>query len=189
MEFDTLSNYTNIAKKTISKFASKFYPGLAKEMLNSDETVSEVANAIMYADWNWDKNRKGKKTGLSKTIYSYRNQCAIWAIKTYITSKYKKNQKIQKCNDYFQQNLQIRYDQDPADVYENKEYLENLQQDVKDLLETSPLTDKQKQQIKMYYYDEKTLSEIGDIFGVTREAVRQNIHKGLEILRSTLEIK
>jgi hypothetical protein len=89
-EFDTLENYTNIAKKTISKFASKFYPGLSKEMLNNDETVAEVASAIMMADWNWDRNRKGKNTGLGKSMYSYRNQCAIWAIKTYITSKFKK---------------------------------------------------------------------------------------------------
>ena len=189
MEFDTLSNYTNIAKKTISKFASKFYPGLAKEMLNSDETVSEVANAIMHADWNWDQNRKGKKTGLSKSIYSYRNQCAIWAIKTYITNKYKKNQRIQKCNKHFEQNWQMKYDKDPAEIYENQEYLANLQKDIQDLLETATLTDKQKKQIRMYYYDNKTLSEIGELFGVTREAVRQNINKGLDILRTTLDVQ
>ncbi len=188
MEFDTLSNYTNIAKKTISKFASKFYPGLAKEMLSSDETVSEVANAIMCADWNWDKNRKGKKTGLSKSIYSYRNQCAIWAIKTYITNKYKKSQKTQKHNEYFEKNIQVKYDEDPADIYAHKEYSENLVKDIADLLDTASLTTKQKEQIRLYYYDEKTLSEIGTQYGVTREAIRQNINKALDILRNSLQL-
>jgi len=36
----------------------------------------------------------------------------------------------------------------------------------------------------MYYFEEKTLSEIGDTFGVSREAVRQNIKRGLEIIKS-----
>ena len=104
MEFDTLSNYTTIAKKTISKFGSKMYPGLVKEMLSNDETVYEIAEAIMMADWNWDKDRKGQKSGQGKNLYSYRNQCAIWAIKTYVTQKYKKNKKHKKQMDYLIEN-------------------------------------------------------------------------------------
>ncbi len=181
MEFDTLSNYTNIAKKTISKFASKFYPGLAKEMLSNDETVSEIASAIMHADWNWDQERKGKLTGKGKSVYSYRNQCAIWAIKTYITNKYKKNKRQQKQMDYLVQNYEHKYDANPADIYEEKEYFDNLSADVTDLLNNAPLTEKQKKQLVMYYYEEKTLSEIG-------EAVRQNIHKGLAILKQSVGV-
>lgn len=188
MEFDTLSNYTNIAKKTISKFASKFYPGLAKEMLSNEETVSEIAGAIMYADWNWDKDRKGKTTGQGKTMYSYRNQCAIWAIKTYITNKYKKNKKQQKQTEYLIQNYENKYDVNPADIYEQKEHMENLSTDVSDLLSNAPLTEKQRQQLIMYYFEDKTLSEIGKEFGVTREAVRQNIHKGLAILKQSVGV-
>jgi hypothetical protein len=51
-------------------------------MLKNEEAISDVATALMYADWRFDENRKGK-TGLQKTLYSYRNQCAIWAIKKY----------------------------------------------------------------------------------------------------------
>ena len=188
MEFDTLSNYTNIAKKTISKFASKFYPGLAREMLSNEETVSEIASAIMHADWNWDKDRKGKVTGQGKSVYSYRNQCAIWAIKTYITNKYKKNKKQQKQTEYLVQNYEHKYDTNPAEIYEEKEYYNNLSTDVKDLLNSAPITEKQRQQLKMYYFEEKTLSEIGKVFGVTREAVRQNIHKGLSILKQSVGV-
>ena len=88
-KLEDLCFYTKLAKKTISAFANNIYSGLSQEMLANDETVGEVANAIMIGDWRWDKNRKGK-TGKSKTRYSYRNQCAIWAIQTYATKKYKK---------------------------------------------------------------------------------------------------
>ena len=88
-QFETLEVYTNLAKKIISKFAPTFYIGLRKELLSNDEAISDIASAIMMADWKWDANRKGHE-GQSKTRYSYRNQCGIWAIKTYISSKYKK---------------------------------------------------------------------------------------------------
>ena len=58
-------------------------------MLSSEEAISDIASAIMCADWKFDPDRFGK-TGQKKTLYSYRNQCAIWAIKSYITNKYKK---------------------------------------------------------------------------------------------------
>lgn len=186
-EFDTLENYTNIAKKTISKFASKFYPGLSKEMLGNDETVAEVAGAIMMADWNWDKDRKGKSTGMGKTLYSYRNQCAIWAIKTYITSKFKKNQKQNKYNEYCASgNFLEKVETNPSDIIAEEEAKELLIQDIKDLIDNAPITDKQRNQLKMYYYENKTLSEIGKEFNVTREAIRQNIQKALSSIRKSV---
>lgn len=187
-EFDTLENYTNIAKKTISKFASKFYPGLSKEMLNNDETVAEVASAIMMADWNWDKNRKGKNTGLGKSMYSYRNQCAIWAIKTYITSKFKKTKKQSKYNDYYSMNYTETTEQNPADIVEQQESRDALSNDMKNLIDNAPISDKQRQQLIMYYYDNKTLADIGRQFSVTREAVRQNIQKALNTIRESVNV-
>jgi len=183
MEFDTLSNYTTIAKKTISKFGSKMYPGLVKEMLSNDETVYEIAEAIMMADWNWDKDRKGLKSGKGKNLYSYRNQCAIWAIKTYVTQKYKKNQKSKKQMDYLIDNADYVDYNNPAKQIEHQESQANLVEDMQTLLNIAPLSGKQREQIKLYYYDNKTLSEIGKEYGVTREAVRQNINKGINILR------
>lgn len=186
VQFDTLENYTNIAKKTISKFAPKFYPGLSKEMLNNDETVAEVAGAIMMADWNWDKDRKGKITGLSKSIYSYRNQCALWAIKTYITSKFKKSKKQSKYNDFITHNYIESDSENPADIIEQKESDQILIDDMKNLIQSAPLSDKQRKQLIMYYYENKTLAQIGEIFGVTREAIRQNIQKSIAILKQSV---
>lgn len=187
-EFDTLENYTNIAKKTISKFASKFYPGLSKEMLSNDETVAEVASAIMMADWNWDKNRKGKDTGLGKSMYSYRNQCAIWAIKTYITSKFKKNKKQAKYNEYYSAHYTENTERNPADIVEEEESRQTLTEDMKNLIDSAPISDKQRQQLIMYYYDNKTLADIGREFSVTREAVRQNIQKALSTIRESVVV-
>jgi len=142
----------------------------------------------MYADWRFDENRKGK-TGLQKTLYSYRNQCAIWAIKTYVTTKYKqrKNYSIDQDNDNDQKLDALLPDlkaQNPLDILIDNEYKKDLSINIKELLNNNILSDKQKQQIEMYYFDDETLSSIGDKFGVSREAVRQNIKRGLELIRA-----
>jgi RNA polymerase sigma factor (sigma-70 family) len=188
MEFDDLPVYIDLAKKTIAKFASKIYPSLAAEMLKNEDAISDVATAIMYADWKWDKNRKGHN-GQSKTQYSYRNQCAIWAIKTYISQKQKKNRvrvssSLDKDESSYMSSIPTFDNCDPALLMEEKENRLNLNSSINDLLISDLLNEKQRQQIKSYYYDDKTLSEIGKEYGVTREAVRQNIQKGLNKIKS-----
>jgi RNA polymerase sigma factor (sigma-70 family) len=190
-QFDSLDSYIGLAKKTISKFAPKFYNGLSSEMLKSEEAISDVATALMYADWRFDSNREGK-TGLKKTLYSYRNQCAIWAIKTYMTNKYKKkdNLSLDHINGDMNDNqclnsmIEDPSNKSPLETLIDKESAENLSQTIGDLLNNSILTDKQRAQIKMYYFDDKTLSEIGKEFGVSREAIRQSIKRGLDIIKT-----
>lgn len=187
-QFDSLDSYISLAKKTISKFAPKFYNGLSVEMLKNEEAISDVATALMYADWRFDSNREGK-TGLKKTIYSYRNQCAIWAIKTYVTNKYKKKQNLSLDHDNDSDQtlnslIEDKRNKSPIDNLIEKEYLENLDSTINQLFNNSILTDKQKKQIKMYYFEDKTLSQIGKEFGVSREAVRQNIKRGLDLIKT-----
>jgi len=186
---DSLSTYISLAKKTISKFAPKFYNGLAIEMLQNEEAVSDVATAIMFGDWRFDENRVGK-TGLKKTKYSYRNQCALWAIKTYVTNKYKNKKHFsldKELNDDSQENgynYAASSDASPLDAMIDKEDKSNLSNAINLLLNSNILSEKQQQQIRMYYFDNLTLSKIGKIFGVSREAVRQNIKRGLDAIRS-----
>jgi RNA polymerase sigma factor (sigma-70 family) len=187
-QFESLSFYINLAKKTISKFAPKFYNGLSVEMLKNEDAVSDIATALMYADWRYDENRKGK-TGLQKTLYSYRNQCAIWAIKTYVTNKYKQTKlsslDFELDNEKFLDSIiQDKRHSSPLEIIIDQEYADNLSLSIDTLLSNNLLSEKQKTQIKMYYFEEKTLSEIGETFGVSREAVRQNIKRGLEIIKS-----
>jgi RNA polymerase sigma factor (sigma-70 family) len=190
-QYDSLDTYLNLAKKTISKFGSKFYSGLSKEMLQNNDAVSDVATAIMYADWRFDPDRKGK-SGQQKTLYSYRNQCALWAIKTYVSKKYKNtkqssnisldfdyNEDSESLNSNIADNRAIS----PIDLLIEKESIANLKHDISALLDNQILSEKQKDQIRLYYIEDETLSSIGKKYGVSREAVRQNIKRGLDIIR------
>jgi RNA polymerase sigma factor (sigma-70 family) len=191
-QFETLEVYTNLAKKIISKFAPSFYIGLRKELLSNDDAISDIASAIMVADWKWDANRKGHE-GQSKTRYSYRNQCGIWAIKTYISNKYKKKNQYSKLSidsmpkdnlNTHASNIPDRSISDPYEIISSKEESDNLKQDIQKLLDSNILSDKQRNQIYKYYFENKTLVEIGKEYGVTREAIRQNIQKGLNKIKS-----
>ena len=190
-KLENLSVYLGLAKKTISKFAPQFYPGLRMELLNNDDAVSDIAHAIMQADWKWDANRKGHE-GKTKSKYSYRNQCAIWAIKTYISQKYKKKNSSLSLDavitddegNTFAQSLHDNSSNDPYVLVSEKEQSDNLKTIINRLISSDLLTDKQRQQIRMYYFEDKTLLEIGNTFGVTREAIRQNIQKGINRIRA-----
>lgn len=194
IEFDNLSTYLNLAKKSISKFANRYYNGLAVKMLKDEDAIADVANAIIMADWRYDENHEGKD-GQKKTRYSYRNQCAIWAIQTYVTkshgkkSKSLKNKKVYSL-DYAKEGdasfLSCVIDQkhrDPASLILDKENKEKLSNLINELLSISPISDKQKDFIKMYYFDGYTFEQIGKKFNLTREAIRQSINKALSLIR------
>lgn len=190
-QYDSLDTYISLAKKTISKFGPKFYSGLSKEMLMNNEAVSDIATAIMYADWRFDPEREGK-SGLKKTLYSYRNQCAIWAMKTYVTNKYKNKSKNKQMSlDYKDEDsslellgrLEDKKCIEPIDQLIENESKNELSSNIQSLLSNDLLSEKQKQQIRMYYFDNETLSSIGKKFGVSREAIRQSIKRALEIIK------
>lgn len=188
LKYETLDTYTLLAKKVISKFASSFYSGLRNELLKNEEAIAEIAEAIMIADWRWDADRKGYN-GQSKTKYSYRNQCGLWAIKTYISKKYKKKNRqisIDHAADEDKSYLHNIVDRnaDPSQLVLEKEEKELLAKNIHDLLNSDILNSKQRDQIYQYYFDNKTLFEIGKQYGVTREAIRQNIQKGLANIRN-----
>lgn len=182
--YDSLYTYINLAKKTISKFAPKFYKSLAYEMLSDDDAVSDVANAIMTADWKYDKDRTGKISGQKKTKYSYRNQCAIWAIKTYVTHKYKNGLKANISYDpdiHAQPNDEDK--ENPLSLLLKKESELIKSHCIQEILTSNLLSNKQKEHIKLYYFENLTLSQIGKKYGVTREAIRQSLLKGINQIK------
>lgn len=192
--YSSMSEYVSLAKKTINKFAPKFYNGLNKEMLNNEDAISDVATAIMYADWRYDPDRMGS-SGMKKTLYSYRNQCAIWAIQTYITNKYKKSKTQEHMSLDFlssDKNKGISYHDtiadhrqlEPIDLLIEKEHMDNIKEDLEALMDSGIINEKQKEQLKMYHMDNMTLSEIGKVFGVSREAIRQNIKRAIDHIRN-----
>lgn len=188
-KFETLTQYLLLAKKTISKFGPKFYNGLSNEMLKNPDAVSDVATAIMSADWKFDPDRVGK-SGEKKTLYSYRNQCALWAIKSYVSNKYKKKKnmsldfEIDTDSQKLRASIKDERAIDPLEILIENESTENLSITTKDLLSSNLLTDKQRDQIRMYYFEDQTLGQIGETYNVSREAIRQNIKRAIEIIKS-----
>lgn len=187
-EFLPLCEYILMAKKIVSKLSSQYN----KKLLNNDDVISYVANAIMMADWRWDSEYKSKE-GRKKDLYSYRNQCAIWAIKTLVSKKTKKK-KIYSLDETIsstdgRNNFDFLEDCsciDPSDALCKEETKESLCEDIKSLLNSDVLTNKQKDYINLYYFEGLTLEKIGKKFNVTREAVRQNINKGIAKLRKIM---
>jgi RNA polymerase sigma factor (sigma-70 family) len=184
-KYESLETYHLLAKKIVSKFASPF---IKVDILNNEEALSEIAEAIMIADWKWDSSRQGHN-GQSKTRYSYRNQCGLWAIKTYTTKKIKKQNKESYINNSstndtdYMNNISCSNSYNPYEIVSQQEEKELISNSINEILNSNILSDKQKDQIKEYYFEDKTLLEIGKKYGVSREAIRQNIQKGLSKIR------
>lgn len=196
IKFETLDTYLLLAKKAISKFSNSMYSGLASKMLKDEEAISSVANAIMMADWRWDENYQNSKN-TKKTRYSYRNQCAIWAIQTYLTKNYKHQKKTKKkvysldfdmnddCSSIYDTVASISCDPPDITLIE-KEENENLKDNITNLLGSDLLTDRQKDYIKLYFFEDQTFEEIGNKYDITREAVRQGLNKALDLIRNLI---
>jgi len=189
IQFESLDFYLTLAKKSISKFADSICQGSAKKMLSSEDAIANIANGIMMGDWRWDQNRKGFE-GQSKTRYSYRNQCAIWSIQSYLTRQYGTKNKINiisldqsHSDDLYVKDIVSCTTPSALDEILKKEKEDSLKKDIEELLNSNLLSDRQVQYIKMYFFEDMTLEQIGKNFNITREAVRQGLNKAYEILR------
>jgi RNA polymerase sigma factor (sigma-70 family) len=184
--YESLSTYLTLSKKIINKFAPKF---IVNQMMNDEDAISDVATALMNADKNFDPER-GSLPERRKTKYSYRNQCGLWAIKTYITKNYK-NKKINSLDFAQDEENYSLYstiadikNKNPIDILIDRESETNKHNDLYSLINSDMLTEKQKEHIKMYYFEKKSLSEIGKMYGVTREAIRQNIKRAINSIKT-----
>lgn len=190
-EYKDLVEYIDMAKKTIRAFSNKICPGICSQMSNSEDAIADIAYAMMCADWKYDKNRKGKQTNKSKTKYSYRNQCAIWAIQTYIKRHLKG--KPLYLNNILDKDDELNF----ADILEDhsqKEPIENVMHNekitletqlVKEIFDSELLTSVQKDKLRLYYLEGLSLAKIGQKYGVTREAIRQTIKNSINTIQES----
>jgi len=196
VKFESMDFYICLAQKIIAKMAPSFFGGLSKEMLKNEDAISFVATAIMMGDWRW-KNGEENTDKQYKNLYSYRNQCGIWAIQTYVTKKYKQNNSNKKIKASYSLSHQeddmalegVLPDvnqKEPVNILIDQEAKNSLSNDIVNLLDLSAISDKQKQYIQMYYYENMTLEQIGRHFNVTREAVRQSIKSALAKIRNII---
>lgn len=197
VNFESLDFYLNLAQKIIAKLGPTFFSGLSKEMLKNEDAIAFVANAIMMGDWRW---KKGDNTGSDKkqykSLYSYRNQCAIWAIKTYVTKKYKIAHSGKRaynisgvggkdCEDLCLTDVISDMKQkEPVDMLIEKENAEISESLINEILNSNILSEKQKDHIRMYYFENQTLEKIGEKYNVTREAIRQSIKSSISKIRN-----
>ena len=182
-ELYELNEYRTIAKKCISLFSGPTFRGL---MSKDEDVISHVAEHIMWGHIRW------KEDG-GRSLKSYLNQCAIWAIKvwkTKIYNSYSKNKTISLnqsiCNsstesDSANQIYQIiadRKSSEPFDILFN----DNLEH-AKRIIKSKPLTKIQSRCLHERYIDGKKLREIAGPLNISRQAVNQHIKKAIGKLR------
>lgn len=193
VNFESLDFYVNLSKKIIAKIAPTFFAGLSKQMLRDEDAIAFVANAIMMGDWRWNQNQDPANP--QKSLYSYRNQCAIWAIKTYVTKQYRSNhtkKKIKATHSLSHQADDTSLEhiipdpmqQEPISILIDKENNDYCNETIAKLFESDIISDKQKEYLQLYYFEDMTLEKIGKKFDVTREAVRQSIKTALNKIRA-----
>lgn len=199
IQFDNLYDYITLAKKAISKFSNSVCPGISSKMLKDDDAISSIANAIMMADWRWDSDYQSKN-GTKKTRYSYRNQCAIWAIQTYISKNFNKPKgigNVYSLDDMLNEDENVNQynlieddkSEQPDNILMDIESRQQLDETIQQLLSLECLSEKQKDYIKLYYFENYTFEKIGQKYNITREAVRQGLNKALDIIRSYIDVK
>lgn len=196
VNFEPLDFYLNLSKKIIAKMGSSFFNGLSKDMLKNEDSIAFVANAIMMGDWRWKQNNDDLAKQ-NKSLYSYRNQCAIWAMKTYVTKQYKNKYNNKKIKTDYSINhqtdslslesiIQDNSQREPIDIIIEKENNKEISDLLSKFFESDIISDKQKEYIKLYYFEKLTLEKIGKKFGVTREAIRQSLRSAIKRIRELI---
>jgi RNA polymerase sigma factor (sigma-70 family) len=177
-EMLSLQEYVDISKRCIGHFASS---DLAKQMLQSEDAISFVAEHLMMATCRHDAAK-------GRTLRSYHNQCAIWAIQNWVA-------RISKNTDYeilslnkelkdggtAREMYQIIEDDRPAPI-SDMERQENMDR-VKKLLASPVLSQLEQSCISMKFLSEMSANEISKSLDINRKLVYTSIQKGLAKLR------
>jgi len=179
-EMMSLGEYIDISKRCIGHFAS---PDLARQMLQSEDAIAFVAEHIMMATCRHDESR-------GRTLRSYHNQCAIWAIQNWVARISKRsNYEVLSLNKDLKEHYggkimqmyQIIEDERPIPISE-MEIQENKTK-VQQLLSSPMLSKLEHDCISMKFLDEISAKEISEIFDISLKLVYTSIRKGLAKLR------
>lgn len=184
----SLDEYLTLARRCISVYAPKIRSGLGIEMLNNEDAIANVAQALMLADYKFDGRG---------SIGGYRKQCVIYAIKSYIeymaNNKSAQNTirfsdlKSKSSKDGAEKEFDVADSENPASIYMDREKKENTTKIVRDILDSDILSDIQKKYIKMRFMENMSVIEIASACNVSRQGVNDVIVRGLEKIRNTIE--
>jgi RNA polymerase sigma factor (sigma-70 family) len=172
----TLYEYIEIAKRCIGAFAS------APNMLRDDDAIAHVAEHLMLGHLRWKENG-------GRTLRSYLNQCAIWAIKSWKSKLYKVSQQqelsLNMDSGYCDQHGELyqlipdKKAREPSDILFN-----DNEKAANSLINSDCITKLQRYYLTQRYIENKTFQEIGDSVGVSRQAVKQCITKAITKLQN-----
>jgi RNA polymerase sigma factor (sigma-70 family) len=76
----------------------------------------------------------------------------------------------------------------PEEILIEKENKEQLSSLIDSLLSLDCLTSRQKDYIRLYYFESYTFEKIGQKYGITREAVRQGLNKAIEMIKGVINV-
>ena len=173
--------YTKIAKKLIASEASKYSESLTREMLSSDDIISNIATQIMMADWRWDSGYRSDNDK-TRSQKSYRHQCGIWAIYGYIERRKKVHPNL---------SLSYIYDSSDGDEHTLQDYVADDKQkepatqlieledsnqakrDVARLIKKAKLSVNEELVLRLYYMKDESQVDIAEQLGITRQRVHQ----------------
>jgi len=183
-EFLSLEEYLDGAKKAIKYFGPRLRSGLDIEMLNNEDSVSQVAYSMMKADWQYDPTKFDETQQMTR--YNLRNNYALYAMRSYM-SRMKKRSKMPRYNSL---SLNTRLGDagsgrllelynivvDKKSHTPTKILLDKEQQTyINKCIEKSNLSEKQQYCFNEYFTTNRTLAEIGEDLDLCKERVRQII--------------
>lgn len=130
--------YLKFAEKCIAKYADQNYPHLSREMLSSEDAISEIAYCVMCADTKW-KSDGGMK------LNSWRIEQAKLGIQKYVN---RKNRKHNMTTYNIVDPLLATSGQPPTSLYEfeNQEFAQVM---VQKIMNGSGLTEKEAEAAKL----------------------------------------
>lgn len=179
-EMYQMEEYINIAKKCISMFGGS---SMSSKMIRDEDAISHVAEHVMWGHMRWSENG-------GRTLRSYLNQCAIWAIKVWKTKIYKSeknklmslNHQITNGEGHSAEQIDLISDKKAKTPFE--EAFLKPEKEAEKIIKNNKLTKLQQNCLEQRYMDNKKLQQIADSLGVSRQAVNQHIKKGIQKLRS-----
>jgi len=177
----TLENYTKEAMCLIARFGQSW-------MLNSEDVICNVANAIMRAEWDFDPDRGVKRSTLRITYARYQiitefRELAKWNKRPSHFSI--EAERVNKEGRSFKSD--IGHVEDYREPYvptpEARESTDEQKKFVKQILKCKSLTNKQRRYLKLRYLKGKSVNQMADKFKCTKQAVHQVVSGGLNKLR------
>lgn len=180
--FLSLPEYIKEAEILIKKTCNK---SLIKQLINDDDTVSEVAKGMMDADWRWKDDQ-----GWSRE--AYRQHMGRYAIIACINGQVNNDvvSLDHRCDENGEplRNTVASGALNPEEICIEKEEENTNTAEAQRLLNNSNLTVRQKQCAEKFFLEEKSYLQIAEELDITRQAVQQNVAKAIKEMKSYAKV-